>query len=122
MGPCQSVAVLAVFAGVLMLFFYRRRYPYGEHLVFAVHLHTVALVFLLVLIPVILLWPELLVRDVMAVYAVLLTAYVVIACRTFYRASWPASLAKGVALGAIDGVLIYFSILAGLDAINLLSA
>ncbi len=119
--PIAFLAVAPLFAGLLMPFFLGKRYRYADHLVFAIHLHSVALLFLLVAVPVIYLWPSLLVLHVMGLYSLLLVAYIVVACRTFYGASWPASIAKGLALGAIDSLLIYFAIV-GLDLAAAVSA
>ena len=124
--PLLFLAIAPLSALLLMLFFRGQRYPYAHHLVFAVHLHTVALMLLLVAVPVIRFWPAsgpaLLGQHVLALYALLFIGYLVAACRTFYGTSWPASVSKSIALGLIDGVLIYYGVIIGLYMVNLISS
>ena len=124
--PLLFLGIAPLSAALLALFFHGKHYPYGHHLVFAVHLHSVALMLLLVAVPVIGFWPAsapaLRIQHVLALYTLLFIGYLVAACRTFYGTTWLASVSKSIALGLVDGFLIYYGVIIGLYMVNLLSS
>ena len=113
--PLIYVAISPLFAGLLALFYRGKRYMFVDHLVFAVHVHSLGL--LLLLLPALFayVWPAGL--D-LYLESMLFIGYIVLAARTFYGSSWLASVLKGVMLGLLDlglimvaGVSLVFGIL-----------
>lgn len=108
--PLMVLAIAPLFAWLAMLFFRSAAYPFSDHLIFSIHIHAAALLFLLAVVPIVHLLPGgMLQHHFMMLYAALLTSYIVIACRTFYRESWIASIGKGLVLAAIDNFFIYWA-------------
>jgi hypothetical protein len=106
--PFLTLAVAPFFAGLLALFYRRSSYLFMDHLVFAVHVNSFAL--LTSLIPAVLLfvWPSAAELDLEVAIAL---GYVVIACHTFYGSNWGASMLKGVTLGVLDLALFLMAAL-----------
>lgn len=103
--PRVLFVLVPVFAGIVALFYWRR--PFPEHLVFAVHLHTVIFI-VLTLRELSQLARSAVVLDVAQLAATLgIAAYSLIAFRRVYRESWWRIVAKafGIAfLYAIAGM------------------
>lgn len=91
------VMVIA-FAALMQLFFRKRKLLYGEHLVFAFHMHGVGLLAMLLMQFV----PD---PAKLVVLAALLCNYL-LAVRRVYEESWPMVLFKGALVGLLDLAVI----------------
>ena len=105
--PRLMFVLLPIFAVLLKTVFFRRLY--FDHLIFSLHLHSVAFVVLVLMFPIEQLadvhWP------LMVAQAVLLAAfmlYFVVALRVVYQSNWFVSLLKSVAV--LFGYMIVVSI------------
>lgn len=125
--PFFYIATAPLFALLLALFFRACRFPLGDHLVFAFHIHAFALLLMLVVVPVVYLWPYAASPGVFDIddialnfWCVLVVAYVVFAVRTFYSATWLSAVFKGVPLGVFDVflVLLPFAFTMGLEFVR----
>jgi len=114
--PIGFLLMAPVFAALLMLFFRRQRYPFSDHLVFAIHVHAFALLSLLAIVPLVLVGSSFVQRNAMHMNTALLFGYIVIGSRTFYGATWLAAVAKGSVLALFDNFLVAL-VLAGLSVI-----
>jgi hypothetical protein len=110
--PFLYLAFALLLAGLLTLFFWGRRYMFVDNLVFAVHIHCFGLLLPLVFVPISYLSTGLRVLHMYLALWVVLIAYIVIGCRTFYGASWPEAAFKGVMLGVMEGLLFWQAYLA----------
>lgn len=100
--PFILLAISPLFAGLLALFYRRSGYLFSDHLVFAVHVNSFAL--LTSVVPAVLLyvWPA---AAELNLELVLFLGYMILACRTFYGSGWTASVFKGLALGVLNMAL-----------------
>lgn len=114
--PRMLFALLPVFAGIVMLFYWRRHYP--EHLYFAIHLHAFAFLALMLVrvsafsrsVPL-----EIAVQVAVGIWMVV---YYVIAVRRVYGGSVAITVAKGVGVG----ILYAFAALPALTLLVLIAA
>jgi hypothetical protein len=83
--------LLPLFAGMLQLAFMKR--TYGEHFLFALHVHSFWFLVLLTLLLPLPGWAQLLLQAYMVIYGVM-------ALRVVYRSSWLQTVLKAAAIGA----------------------
>lgn len=108
--PRVLFVLVPVFAGIVALF-YRRR-PFPQHLVFAVHLHTVIFI-VLTLRELSQLARSALVLDIVEFAAtVTIAGYGLIAFRRVYRESWWRVLPKALGIAFIYGIVGVIAMLA----------
>jgi hypothetical protein len=111
MFPRMFFALLPIYAGILALFYHRRKYP--EHLYFALHLHTFA--FIALTVPKLGAFAHMETLDGVLGTAVLiwLPVYYVIAARRVYGGSVGMTLLKAVGISALYSAAIIPALLAG---------
>ena len=117
MFPRMFFALLPIYAGILALFYHRRKYP--EHLYFALHLHTFA--FIALTIPKLGAFAHLTPLNTALGLLVLiwLPFYYVIAARRIYGGSVGMTLLKAIGICALYGAAIIPALLAGLVIVAL---
>lgn len=113
-APHGLFALLPCFAALLALFYRRRHQRYGAHLLFALHVHAFAFLWL---IPAQLI-PESASGGWLATLESIwywgIPAYLVLALRRVYGGRWHAALLRVVALGACYGLIALLALLGGL--------
>jgi hypothetical protein len=107
--PFLLLAVSPLFAAFLMLFFRRPGYMYVDHLVFALHVNTFFLLTNLLSAALAFVSPA---AAELNLELAVMAAYLVLACRTFYGATWTAAALKGVTLAALDLGLFFLGAIA----------
>lgn len=91
--------VLMPFTAVLLLWtFYSKRY-YWEHLIFAIHIHTIWFLFFSVLLGIGLLLPHGLPEGVSGLVALVCFMYLLMALRRVYGKSWGSSMLRLLVMG-----------------------
>jgi hypothetical protein len=110
MFPRMFFALLPLYAGILALFYHRRKYP--EHLYFALHLHTFA--FIALTIPKLGAFAHLPTLNTVLGTAVLiwLLVYYVIAARRVYGGSLGTTLLKGVGIAGLYALVAMPTVIA----------
>ena len=105
-------AMVLAFAALMQLFFRKKRLLYGEHLVFAFHMHGVGLLAMLLMQFV----PDM---AKLAVLALLLCNYL-LAVRRVYEESWPMVVLKAALVGVLDlAVIVLVGTATGIVALML---
>lgn len=105
-------AMVLAFAGLMQLFFRKKRLLYGEHLVFAFHMHGVGLLAMLLMQFV----PDM---AKLAVLVLLLCNYL-LAVKRAYEESWSATFVKAVLVGVLDlAVIVLVGTATGVTALML---
>ena len=91
-------AMVIAFAGLMQLFFRKRRLVYGEHLVFAFHMHGVGLLALLLM--------QFLPDVAKPAVLVALLGHYLLSVKRVYEESWPMVLFKAALVGVLDLAVI----------------
>jgi hypothetical protein len=112
MLPRMFFALLPIYAGILALFYHRRKYP--EHLYFALHLHTFT--FIALIMPKLGAFAHMQPLNVVLGTAVLiwLPVYYVVAARRVYGGSVGMTLLKAIGISALYCVAIIPALIGGL--------
>jgi hypothetical protein len=108
--PRALFVLLPVFAGIVALFFRRRRF--SQHLVFALHLHAAAFVVFSLAQPLNLTRNPSIVAAAGILTLVLLSGYALVAFRTVYRESWGRIVVKAVAIAPVYGAALALTMVA----------
>jgi hypothetical protein len=114
--PKMLFALLPIFAGIVALFYRRRKYP--EHLYFAIHLH--AFVFIVLTVSALARFTGIvaLAGIVSSLTLLSIAAYTTMALRRTYGGSIAGTLAKQVGIGAIYGTISLAAFIATLFAVS----
>jgi hypothetical protein len=99
--PRALFVLLPVFAGIVALFYRRRRF--SQHLVFALHLHAATFVLLSLVQPLNLTKNRAVVAVAGTLMLVALVAYALKSFRTVYRDGWGWTLIKSAAVAPLYG-------------------
>lgn len=103
--------ILMPFTALLLLWiFFRQRY-YWEHLVFAVHIHTVFFLFGIIALLVSLMMPEDLGGPIGLIPVVMCAAYLLWSLKHVYGRSWAATIARCIAM-SVPYLLVFMVLLA----------
>jgi len=98
MAPYAMFLMLPVFAGLVGLFYWRRRMPYGEHFVFSLHLHSAWFIVLLA--------ANLLPDSLAGLAQLALPVYGVLSMHRVYGGGWLATLLRALLLSGVYGLLL----------------
>jgi hypothetical protein len=102
--PRALFLLLPVFAGIVSMFFRRRRF--SQHLIFALHLHAAAFVLLSLLQPLNLTNNEAIVSAAGILMLMVLVGYALESFRTVYRERWGWILLKSAAIAPLYAVAL----------------
>lgn len=108
--PRALFVLLPVFAGIVALFYRRRRF--SQHLVFALHLHAAAFVLMSLVQPLNLTKNRAVVALAATLMLVALAVYALKSFRTVYRDGWGWTLIKSAAIAPLYGAALAVMVIA----------
>lgn len=99
--------LMPVFALILFMLYIRRRHFYVEHLVFALNMHSFALLVLSIVLVTKLIWKE---NPVSSWLIMMIPIYFTTGMKRFYQQSWIKTIGKEVILGIVYSIFLLLSI------------
>lgn len=100
--------LMPLFAAILMLLYIRRKRYYIEHLLFALNMHSFALLILTVMVGLQLIFRVQ--NGFVAWFALVIPVYFIIGMKRFYAQGIPKVLLKAVLLAMIYGLLLFVTL------------
>jgi predicted GIY-YIG superfamily endonuclease len=108
-GPFVAFLLIPVFALLLALFFWRNKFFYMYHLVFALHFHTFLWIFFSLLIIVNIIFSNVNFSDLIKTFIFLIpSVYLSVAMRRFYQTKRWTAIWKAVLISFLYSILIAF--------------